>query len=114
MKTMGFSIDLEDLQLADVDRDKSPQELVSEILRIIIMSYGSENKGLGEEERRKYYKIADVLEEATKKGAVLVELEDEYARFIQSCRSKCKLLPNKLTQRVEALIDGIKEKSDDG
>ncbi len=110
MKTMEFVVQIDDLNFSLEDKNKTSQELVFEVIKVFIMSYASENRGLDEEERRKYYKLSDVMEKAIKDEETYIELEDDYAKFLNSCRNQCKLMPNKLTQRVEALIDGLKDK----
>lgn len=110
MQIMDFMIQIDDLNFGEEEKSKSPQELIADIINVFILSYSQERKGLDESERRKYYKIQDVFDKAIKEGSEVIELEDEYAKFIKTCRSNSKIFPNKLTRRVEFLMDNIKEK----
>ena len=110
MKIMGFVVEIEDLKLGEEEAEKTSQQLVAEMIKNIMLAYGVQDQGFGIDDRRLYGKICDVLEGYAKTEEILIELEDAHAEFIIKCRSKCKIMPNKLSQRVELLLDGIKDK----
>lgn len=109
MKELQLVVIIDDLKLEDKDAEKKPQELSFSIIQGIVFGYASEQKGLAEEERRVYYKLCDAIEDAINNDQSSVSLEDEWAKFLQDCKSKSRFLPNKLSQRVEKLIDEMSE-----
>lgn len=109
MKILSLVFDKSGLNLLDKDAELTLQELAYNIISQFVMAYATENKGLNEEERRKFYKLCDVLEDGVKNNSDSVNLEDDWASFLQKCRSKAKFMPNKLTQRIEELIDDMKD-----
>jgi hypothetical protein len=66
MKTIGLIIKTDDLKMSDESKDRLPQEIVANVIKNIILSYGaaSQKHGLTEEERHKYYKICDAFDKA--------------------------------------------------
>ncbi len=115
MKTLNLQVDLEGIKFGDDLKDKSSAEVASEVIQNIILSYGMQERGLSEEDRRKYYKICDALEKAIKSHNGVdtpcnIELEDDWMGFLRKCKRESKLMPNKLIQRVEAIIDAVKDR----
>jgi hypothetical protein len=109
MKTLSLSIDLEKLNLAEADKTKSVQSIVSSVIQNVILGYGQQQRGFDEKERRQYYKIADALELAEKENKTSVELEDDWWGFIRKCFRESKLMPNSLLRQVEELVLGNRE-----
>lgn len=105
MKTLNLNINLDVLKLSEEDRNKSAVELSIAVIKNVILTYGITQRGLTEEERRKYYKICDALETAKEN---IVELEDDWFAFIKKCFKDSKLMPDNLLRQVENEIDKVK------
>jgi len=110
MKVLKLAIDLAGITLSKEDKSRSPQDITALVIKNIILTYGNLEHGLGEEERRKFYKLVDILEVGVKAKAETIDLEDDYAAFILKCRSKAKMLPGELLRLVEKNLDEIKDK----
>lgn len=110
MKTLRVKVDLEGLELGTEDKDKSPVEIASLVLKNIIMGYAASKRGLDEGERRKFYKICDALDEAQKTEAEEIQLEDDWMGFLRKCKREATLLPGPLLRRVEDLIDAVEDR----
>jgi hypothetical protein len=108
MKTLKLDISLEGLNLNDDDKVRSPSQLCGDVIKNVIVAYGvrGQNRGLTEEERRKFYKISDILEKAEDS----VELEDDWMGFIRKCFKETPLIPDKLLRRVEEKIEEVKDR----
>ena len=104
-KTLKFTVDLEGLDLPPQDAQRSPQELVSVVIHNIIHAYS--RNGLKQDERKQYYRIVEVMDEAVKAKSEEVLLEDTDAGFLRKCCRESQMVPNRLLQRVESLIDDI-------
>lgn len=108
MKTMGMVINLEGLKLGAEDKEKLSQEIVKDVIKNIMLGWGQQQqKGMQEEDRRKYYKISDALEAVVKTNVESVELEDDWFGFIKKCKKEMGLIPNDLVRRIEELIDAV-------
>ena len=114
MKTLKLIFDTEDLVLSENLKDKPMQEIAWLMIKNIILSYASAKRGLDEEERRKFYKISDAFDMLLKSkkgnGAILpeeIELEDDWMGFIRKCKRESLLMPDRLSQGVEKLIDEV-------
>lgn len=102
MKEMSLMIKIP----ADIDNELSSQQIVFNIVKNFI--FAAHEKGLGEEQRRIYYKLCDDFEIAIKENKDMVMLEDDRAKLIKISMSKAVFTPNDLTRDVERLIDEIK------
>jgi len=107
-KVLNLIIDMEGLELPPPDKEKTPQELVAIVLHNIMYSYA--RNGLKKDERKQYYKVVDVIDKAVKGKQDSVELEDTSIGFIRKCQREASMAPNRLLQRVEDLIDSIKDR----
>jgi hypothetical protein len=109
MKTLSLTIDLDKLNLAEADKTKSVQSIISSVIQNVILGYGQQQRGFDEKERRQYYKIADALDLAEKENKTSVELEDDWLGFAKKCFRESKLMPNALLRQVEELVLGKQE-----
>lgn len=107
MKTVNLLISKDGLQFSKEDVDKDITEIVSIVINNIILAYANQKQGLAEDERRKYYKIADCLEQAIKDKKECVDLEDDWYSFLQKCKKETNLMPSELLKRVEEVIDSV-------
>jgi len=119
MKKLKIVFDLEDIKIANNEKgDEIPiQEITYNVIRNIVLNYSQKNRGLNEEERRKYYKICEVFEKILKAlGSEKLEydksyydevkLEDDWFGFIKKCKRET-MNPDKVLQKVEELIDSV-------
>lgn len=110
-KILKIVFDKEGLNLND-DVNKLPiQEITYNVIRNIVLNYSQKNRGLVEEDRRKYYKICDVFEKAIKPQdngelATEVKLDDDWLGFIKKCKKET-MNPDRFLQKVEELIDAV-------
>ena len=104
-KKMKFSVDLEGLDLPPQDAQRPVQELVSVVIHNIIHAYS--RNGLRQDERKQYYSIVAVMDEAVKAKSEEIILEDTDTGFLRKCCRESQMVPNRLLQRVEDLIEGI-------
>jgi hypothetical protein len=109
MKTLKLAISKEGLNL-DEEKDKTPIELSTNIIKNVVLLWGNQQRGLSEEDRRLYYKISDAFDKAVKDNLEEIELEDQWIGFIRKCFKEAKLIPDNLLRRVEELIEGIKDR----
>jgi len=103
MKKLNLVIDLEGI---GKDDKRTPQEVAITIIENIMLNYGEQQKptGLSEVERRLFYKITDVFAVARKDKLESVDLDDDWLNFIRKC-FRVNLMPNKVLQKVERLIE---------
>ena len=106
MKSMELLMEIP-ADLKGAEKDISSQQAVFNVLRSMLLS--AYEKGLGEEQRRTYYKLCDDFERAIEGNASEVLLDDDRVKFIKSSISKSVFLPNDLTRKVEQLIDKMKD-----
>ena len=108
MKTLSLKIDKEKLELNPAESEKNPVELAVTIIKNVILACAMQDnkRGLSEDDRRKFYKISDVLDNAVKENLEAVELEDDWMGFIKKSFRDAKLLPDKLLRQVEILVLG--------
>ena len=109
MKTLSLTLDVTKLNLAEADKTKSVQSIINSVIQNVILSYGQQQRGFDEKERRQYYKIADALDLAEKENKTSVELEDDWLGFVKKCFRESKLMPNALLRQVEELVLGKQE-----
>ena len=102
--------DREDLKLTKELQEKTSQEITCMVIKNIVLSHAAATRGLNEEERRLFYKICDVFDKAIEGKAEEVELEDNYFGFIKKCKRETSLMPDKILQAVEKLIDEVKDR----
>lgn len=110
MKTLELKLDIEKLFLAEEDKKKPANVIVTEVIKTVIIGYSQQNKGLNQPERKQYYKLVDSLDKAITDKQESVELEDNEFGFIKKCFSESKLTPNNLLRQVEELLLNIKER----
>lgn len=111
MKVLSLELDMEKLNLtAPEDKQRTSQDIIKSVIENVIVSYGQQQRGLDEKERRQYYKIADKLDEAATTKAATIDLDDEYMGFIKKCFRECKLMPNPLLRQIEDILTNVKER----
>ena len=110
MKTLSLALNVEGLTLVGEDKEKSPVELCTLVMKNMILAFGAQNRGLSEDDRRRYYKICGVFEKAVKENLDKVELEDDWFGFIKKCRREGLLMPSDLLKRVEDLVEEVKDR----
>ena len=111
MKLLSLKVDLDGLNLRDAEvKDMTSQELMVRVIKNIILSYGQKQRGLGEEERRKFYKLSDALEKAAEEKKEEVELEDDWFGFLKKCKRESTLFPDSLLRKVEEAIDAVPDR----
>lgn len=110
VKTVNINVDLEGIDLAAEIKDLPTTEIVMNVLRSVILNFGSTKRGLDEKDRRIYYKICDVFDEAKKSKSEEIELEDEWFGFIKKCFKETPLMPDKLLRRVEEAVGAVKDR----
>lgn len=102
MKILNLKIELtEKLNLNDQDKLKSCDELCSLVITNVMLSYGQQQRGFEETERKKFYKITDAMDKAVELKTMEVELEDDWMGFLKKCFRETKLIPNPLLRVVE-------------
>jgi len=109
MKELSLKIDMTGLKLSGDDKSKTPVELVSIVIQNIVLSWAASKRGLSESDRRKFYKIVDLLEKAVEEKLESIELEDSWWGFLRKCKREGTMMPDKLLRRVETLIDDVKD-----
>jgi hypothetical protein len=107
MKAINLGIDLTGINLGDDVTDKTPRVIGAKVITNVIQVYGIQNKGLTEDERRKYYKISDAFEAMTTDE---VQLEDDWFGFIKKAFKEGKLQPDNLLRRVEEKVLEVKDR----
>ena len=112
MKTLELKFNLEGIVLSPEDKGKISQEITVIIIKNLIVNYGiqSQNRGLNEDERRKFYKICDLLDKAVKDKVDSVEFEDDWMGFLRQAKRSTNMIPNELVRKVEELIDAVKDR----
>ena len=110
MKKLNLKIDISELKLDPLDENKSPEEISVAIIKNVILAYGNQNRGFGEEDRRKYYKISNVFDQAIKGKLSEIELEDEWFGFIKKCFRETLLIPSKLLEKVEETVSSVNDR----
>jgi len=113
MRKLKLVVDLTDLQLPEEDKQKSPIEISTQVIENVIFNYAQQTRGLSEQERRLFYKISDLFDEAKTKKLEEITIDDEYAAFIRKAFRESRLFPNKLLRQVEDNITETKEKIDE-
>jgi hypothetical protein len=115
MNTLKLEMKIDDLippappvkEGEEAPKQPKASELVSNVIKNIIISYSQEKRGLNGEERKQYYSLCSTLDKAVAEDAKTVELEDTDAGFLKKCKRECKMMPGDGLQRVEELIDGM-------
>ena len=116
MKKLGLVFKKDGINFGEDEAKSLPiQQVTYNIIRNIILSYAQANRGLGEEERRMYYKICDAFEKALKnkdngKMAEEIQLEDQWMGFIRKCKKEVRMNPDMALKRVEELIDAVEQR----
>ena len=105
MKRLNLEIDFSTIDLAKADQEATPLKLVTDMICQIVLGYASENKGLTEKQRHKYYKILDVFDIAIEKKDPFIELDDDRYEFLKMCKNKGKFFPSRLLAKIENAID---------
>jgi hypothetical protein len=104
MKTLSLKVDLSTLNISDEDKQKNGAEVATNIIKNVIYSYATQNKGFTEDERRIYYKICDAFDVVIKDKKEEVILDDSYIVFIKKVFKETRLIPNDLLRKIEELI----------
>lgn len=111
MKKLGMVFSLEGVELADKQKNREVVDLSAEIIRNVIIIWGNQKqRGLGEEDRRKYYKISDVLDIAVKEHKTEIELEDDLMGLVKKAFREVILTPDTLLRQVEILVADVKDR----
>jgi len=107
-KILSLVFEKEGLELSPPDKEKTTQELVSIVIHNIM--YNFSKGGIKRSDRKQYYRIVDLLDKATKSKEDSVELDDDLVGFLRRCQNEALMAPNRLLQRVEELIEDIKDR----
>jgi hypothetical protein len=111
MKLLNLTIDLVTSQeLTAEEKKQSPRDIAITVIKNVVLTYGLQVKGLGEDERRVYYKICDVFDKAQQDQVDIVELEDSFAEFIKKVFKESKLMPTDVLKQIENNIKDMKDK----
>lgn len=110
MKVLELKLDAEKLNLAEEDKKKSSGSIITDVIKTVILGYSQQVRGISQVERKQYYNINDLLEEAIKNNKEEIELKDDEMGFIRKCFRETKLTPNNLLRQVETLIEGVKDR----
>jgi hypothetical protein len=118
MKTLNLEISLEDIDLNNDDKEKTPQELAAFWVRQIMLMWANQPRVVGnqqqalmpETDRKIFYKIDDKLEEAIKEKKPDVEFEDAEFGFIKKCKREVNMMPSKILRRIEEKIEEVQER----
>jgi hypothetical protein len=112
MKTLTLTLDLKDLKLGDVDKDKTDIEICTQVIKNVILNWGmsGQRRGLDEESRRKFYKISDAFDKAIADKTPTIELDDDWMGLIRKCFRETDLIPDKLLRQVEERIAEVKDR----
>lgn len=100
MKEISTLIDVSKLSLADEEKKQTPQELFSNVVTFVLLSYSQQNKGILKSERNQVYEIQDQLKENKDK----ITLEDNTLGFLRRVFRETKLSPNNILRAVEEKI----------
>jgi hypothetical protein len=105
VKKINIAISLEGLVLVGEDKGKTSPKIFCDMVKNIILMAASQKQqaGLGEDDRRVYYKICDKFDAAIKSGAIEIEFEDAEYKMIKDAK-KIHCNPNDLFRRVEEAI----------
>lgn len=109
MNLLKLEMKIDDLGLPHDDKtpDIKASELVSNVIKNIMISYSQAQRGLTGEERKQYYAIGAALDKAVAANEAIVELDDSDAGFLRKCKREARMIPGDALQRVEQLIDGM-------
>jgi len=110
MKILSLKLDLSNVTLGEEEKKSTPQQLASVIFKNLILGWANQNKGLKEEDRRKFYKIGDAFDKAIKEEKDSVELEDDWFGFLKKCKSEVQIMPNNLIRAAEDLINAVEQR----
>ena len=107
MKKLNLDVDLSNVKLNKIDQDMPVIELVTEMMDQMMVGFANESKGLTDKQRRKYYRILDVFDAAKASKNPIIELEDGWYDFLNSCKTNGKFLPSRLLAKVEGVIENL-------
>ena len=94
MKVLNLMIDKNDLKLDAEQENMSAQEIVTNVLKNVILSNAAASKkGLTEDDRWIYYKICDKISECLKNSTETIEFEDAQMKMITNAFKQCALMP---------------------
>jgi hypothetical protein len=110
VKELSIVIDISGMNLGDDEKKMSPKELTSNVINHVMLSYSQLVKGLSKTERKQFYRIGELLDEAVKGTAETIQLDDSDAGFIRKCFREAKLTPNNILKKVEEKVDEIKDR----
>jgi hypothetical protein len=105
MKTLEIKLNREVLTLGENEANKTDIEFFAIVVENVVLAYGQQQRGFDEKERRQFYKILDTFETAKKAGSNTIQLEDDWVGFIKKCFRETKLMPNKLLEQIEGIIN---------
>lgn len=111
MKTLGMVISLEGLNFPPEEK-RIPQEFVCTVIKncILLAAQQTQQRGLAEENRRKYYKICDLLDKAVVDKAETVELEDDWMGLIRKSFHEININPDGVWRKVEEKVLEVKDR----
>jgi hypothetical protein len=109
MKILKLSISVEGLELKN--ETKNPIELATKVIKNVILIWGNQKqRGLNEEDRRKFYKISDLFDKAAKENMETVEVEDDWMGMIKKSFMEALLTPDELLRRVEENVFDVRNR----
>ena len=112
MKTLSLDLKIDKLVLDEESGKKNSKQLMADVIKNVCLGWSNSEKvrGMGEEDRRLYYKVCDELEEAVAGDKMEVQLDDDRMGFIKKCFREARFVPNELLRRVEILVGEVKDR----
>lgn len=110
MRILSLKLDYTKLNLTEEDKKSSPIDVSIKVINAVLYSYVQQYKGVGEQERKLYYKLQDIFADASLNKIEFLSLEDDLASFLRKVFRETKLTPNNLLRQVEENIEKTKEK----
>jgi hypothetical protein len=105
MLSVVLSLNLDDLKVSKEEQSKiDPISVISDTIENILLGLASANKGFTEKERRTYYKIMDIFEEAISTKNTTVTFNDDQEVLLKKAFTENKLIPNKLLRQIETMF----------
>jgi len=109
-KLVKLSFDTTALNMGEEDKKMSAVDLSVAVMTNVMNSYATQVHGVLASERKIYFSIKDILDEAMKRQLEEVEMEDSLVGFIRKCFRETKLTPNNILRKVEENIEAIKNR----
>jgi hypothetical protein len=109
-KVVKLSFDTTSINLGEEEKKMSSVDLSVAVITNVMTGYANQMHGLPSGERKQYFQIKDMLDEAMKNQTTEIELENSLVGFLRKCFRETKLTPNNILRKVEENIDAIKDR----